>query len=145
MVATTTIDEEVLPSGFHRHPKGGGLVADTAEIGTDVFIGAGSTIGAGSKIGAWSKIGARAEIGEGRTIRTSRDCLVIDSMGSRNAPITITFYPQIEIATGCFIGSIEKFRINLARDHPDDVHTVEYNAALAFIEALAVTRGKEVE
>ena len=72
-------------------------------------------------------------------IESYRDCICIGPIGSRNDYLTVTFKPATRVTTGCFSGSLDDFREEVAgKGSP---HREEYEAALLFIEALETKRG----
>ena len=136
-----------IPAGYHQHPNGGGLVAETATVGAGATVSTGATVSAGARVGAWATVGAWARVGAGATIGTgarvgsTRDCVVINPLGSRDAPLTITFQPTIRVLTGCFDDSLEKFESRVHETYPEGhTHRIEYDATIAFIRVLERTR-----
>ena len=41
----------------------------------------------------------------------------------------------VYLRAGCFFGTVEQFREKLTDEHGDNVHAVEYRAALVLVEA----------
>jgi hypothetical protein len=56
------------PVAAHKHPNGGGWVADTATVPDEVAVPGSASIGEGASIGEWASIGYGASIGEGASI-----------------------------------------------------------------------------
>ena len=86
-----------IPTGYHRHVNGGGLVADTATVPDSVFIDGYTTIGNRAKIGDGATIGDDAKIGDGAFVENDLEiapgleiaahAYVADSTGRNRAPV----------------------------------------------------------
>ena len=93
----------------------------------NISIGARAIIGAGASIGEGAIIGARARIG------ADYDCLVIGSLGSRRAPLTLYYHDgEMWAGTGCFLGTAEDFIKQVKKVHGDNEHGKAYRAAVEF-------------
>jgi hypothetical protein len=63
--------------------------------------------------------------------------MYLGPLGSSRRTLTVTFGPPVMIATGCFTGTLEEFRQELAYKAVGDPYRQEYEDALDFIERQA--------
>jgi len=88
----------------------------------------GCNIGEGCSIGAWCRIGAAATIRESMIVEKTVDIIQIGLIGSRNAMLTVS--RNGFAATGCFCGTLERFRSAVREKHAGTSHETVYVAAL---------------
>lgn len=76
----------------------------------------------------------------GMKVAGQRDYLVVAPLGSAWRAITVTFGPPLLITTGCFTGTLDEFRAEVALK-PRDRAKREYEALVRFILEVADARG----
>ena len=77
-----------------------------------------------------------ANLGESGKLTGDRPFFQVGPIGSRQ-DVLAAFQTEkgVFLRAGCFFGTVEAFRDNLQREHGDNVHAVEYRAALVLVEA----------
>ena len=120
---STTFDFGSGPVPAHRHPNGGGWVADTARVDDSAYIGPAA------------QVFGNAQVSGGAKLAKSSDYLLIGPIGSRAAFMTWTRSDNC-IATGCFRGTIKEFLAAVRETHGDNEHAQAYRAAVEFIRAM---------
>jgi len=94
------------------------------------------------RIGECATIGARATIGEWASIKVSYNCIVMGSLGSRQAPMTAYAHKDtIWIGTGCFLGPIAEFEAQVKKVHGGNRHEAEYLCALKYVREEFAIKG----
>ena len=87
-------------------------------------------------VGDWATVGDGATVGDRATVEKTIDCVVIGPIGSRESMLTgYSRAKEIWIGTGCFIGSIEKFRSAVKEKCAGTKFELDYLAALTYIES----------
>ena len=156
---STTFDFGFGPVPAHRHPHGGGWVADTAHVADSAYIGPDARVYGDAWVNgdarvygdaqvygdAWVNGNARvsgdawvngnARVSGNATISKPSDYLLIGPIGSRAAFMTWTRSDNC-IATGCFRGTIKEFLAAVRETHGDNEHAQAYRAAVEFIRAM---------
>ena len=144
---STTFDFGSGPVPAHRHPNGGGWVADTARVDDSAYIGPAAWVFGDARVSgdalvygdarvfgdAW--VSGDALVYGDATIAKSSDYLLIGPIGSRADFMTWTRSDNC-IATGCFRGTIEEFLAAVRETHGDNEHAKAYRAAMNFIRAM---------
>ena len=85
-----------------------------------------------------------ANVGGNAYILHPKDLIVIGPLGSRNDRIAACRNKNggIEVATGCFHGTLEEFKKRVKRTHGENRYGKEYQAAIAFIKKFfSIARG----
>ena len=85
-------------------------------------------------------IAARANLAganlAGALLVGERPIFQIGPIGSRCAYLTAYLTSEgVKLRAGCFFGTVEELRDKLQGEHGDNVHAVEYRAALVLVEA----------
>ena len=144
---STTFDFGFGPVPAHRHPHGGGWVADTAHVADSAYIGPDARVYGDAWVNgdarvygdaqvygdAW--VNGNARVSGNATISKPSDYLLIGPIGSRAAFMTWTRSDNC-IATGCFRGTIKEFLAAVRETHGDNEHAQAYRAAVEFIRAM---------
>lgn len=100
----------------------------------NIVIGAEASIGEGASIDEWARIGEVARIGARVSIGAQGTFLIIQNLGSRNAPMTAYKHKDsIMIGTGCYLGDIKDFEKRVKETHGDNKHGQSYVAALEYV------------
>ena len=88
----------------------------------------------GARLDGARLVGARLEKGE-NIISSERPVFQIGGIGSACRYFVAYLTDKgIRLRTGCFFGSVIEFKAKLKAEHKDNVHAVEYEAALTLIE-----------
>ena len=157
----------------HRHPNGGGWIADSAAIdnttfvhetacvgprcrlGQDCRIGDGTQLGFHCQIdqdgliGPHCRIGQDCRIGPYAGILSTRECLRLAPVGSRDDSLTIYRVQSggihIRHGSGCLHASLDAFAAAVERTHGANVYGDEYRAviALARVRFADVIKGEK--
>ena len=135
------------PISAHKHPNGGGWVADDCSVSSDSFIAedsrvtGGSRVDRGSVVTGGSVVDGRSVVDGGSVVTATTDVLALGPIGSRQAVLTVLFnQPGVRIVAGCWIGTLDEFEARVKEVHGGATHAQEYGAAIAFIRALWATR-----
>ena len=77
-----------------------------------------------------------ANLGDAGKLTGDRPYFAVGPIGSRQ-DVFAAFLTEkgVYIRAGCFFGTVEEFRDKLQGEHGDNVHAVEYRAALVLVEA----------
>ena len=77
-----------------------------------------------------------ADLGDAGKLTGDRPYFAVGPIGSRQDVLT-AFQTEkgVFLRAGCFFGTVEAFRDKLQGEHGDDVHAIEYRAALVLVEA----------
>lgn len=86
------------------------------------------------------KLAPRMVLRGGMTVTREHLPLTIGPIGSRQDYVTVTFWPEVILSTGCFCFGLAQFKEEVARKTPGTVRS-EYEALISFLEALAPFRG----
>ena len=98
------------------------------DVSADELIKRNITIGEGANIGEG------ASIGKGARIKTNFDFILISPLGSRNSVLTAYRHKgDIQIGTGCYLGSINEFEAQVKQVHKENEHARQYLTALEYI------------
>ena len=144
---STTFDFGFGPVPAHRHPHGGGWVADTAHVADSAYIGPDARVYGDAWVNgdarvygdaqvygdAW--VNGNARVSGNATISKPSDYLLIGPIGSRADFMTWTRSDNC-IATGCFRGTVKEFLAAVRETHGDNEHAQAYRAAVKFIRAM---------
>ena len=84
-------------------------------------------------IGYYARIGDCATIGDHATIGADYNCLVLGSIGSRRAPLTLYYHKgELWAGTGCFLGPAKDFISKVKSIHNENEHEKAYTEAIKF-------------
>ena len=77
-----------------------------------------------------------ADLGDAGKLTGDRPYFAVGPIGSRQ-DVLAAFLTEngIFLRAGCFFGTVEAFRDKLQGEHGDNVHAIEYRAALVLVEA----------
>ena len=77
-----------------------------------------------------------ADLGDAGKLTGDRPYFAVGPIGSRQ-DVLAAFLTEngIFLRAGCFFGTVEAFRDKLQGEHGDNVHAVEYRAAMVLVEA----------
>ena len=77
-----------------------------------------------------------ADLGDAGKVTGDRPYFAVGPIGSRQ-DVLAAFLTEngIFLRAGCFFGTVEAFRDKLQGEHGDNVHAIEYRAALVLVEA----------
>ena len=77
-----------------------------------------------------------ADLGESGKLTGDRPYFAVGPIGSRQ-DVLAAFQTEngVFLRAGCFFGTVEEFNAKLQDEHGDNMHAVEYRAALVLIEA----------
>ena len=77
-----------------------------------------------------------ANLGDAGKLTGDRPYFAVGPIGSRQDVLAAFLTEKgVYLRAGCFFGTMEEFRDKLQREHGDNVHAVEYRAALVLVEA----------
>ena len=77
-----------------------------------------------------------ADLGNAGKLTGDRPYFAVGPIGSRQDVLAAFLTEKgVYLRAGCFFGTVEQFREKLADEHGDNVHAVEYRAALVLVEA----------
>ena len=77
-----------------------------------------------------------ADLGDAGKLTGDRPYFAVGPIGSRQDVLAAFLTEKgVFLRAGCFFGTVEAFRDNLQGEHGDNVHAVEYRAALVLVEA----------
>ena len=77
-----------------------------------------------------------ADLGDAGKLTGDRPYFAVGPIGSRQDILTAFLTEKgVYLRAGCFFGTVEEFRDKLQGEHGDNVHAVEYRAALVLVEA----------
>ncbi len=77
-----------------------------------------------------------ANLGDAGKLTGDRPYFEVGPIGSRQDVLAAFLTEKgVFLRTGCFFGTVEAFRDNLQGEHGDNVHAIEYRAALVLVEA----------
>ena len=77
-----------------------------------------------------------ANLGDAGKLTGDRPYFAVGPIGSRQDVLAAFLTEKgVFLRAGCFFGTVEAFRDNLQGEHGDNVHAVEYRAALVLVEA----------
>ena len=77
-----------------------------------------------------------ANLGDAGKLTGDRPYFAVGPVGSRQ-DVLVAFLTEkgVYLRAGCFFGTVEQFREKLQGEHGDNVHAIEYRAALVLVEA----------
>ena len=77
-----------------------------------------------------------ANLGDAGKLTGDRPYFAVGPIGSRQ-DVLASFLTEkgVFLRAGCFFGTVEAFRDKLQGEHGDNVHAIEYRAALVLVEA----------
>lgn len=116
-------------------------VGDSSRVKGNAVVGGYSSLKGNACVDGHAVIVGNVYLQTGAIISTTRDCLAIGPIGSRNA--YTTFYrtaSDIWVRCGCFNGSINDFAKKVKKTHGDNQHARAY---LAAIELAKIQLGDE--
>ena len=77
-----------------------------------------------------------ANLGDAGKLTGDRPYFAVGPIGSRQDVLAAFLTEKgVYLRAGCFFGTVEQFREKLQGEHGDNVHAVEYRAALVLVEA----------
>ena len=77
-----------------------------------------------------------ANLGDAGKLTGDRPYFAVGPIGSRQDVLAAFLTEKgVYLRAGCFFGTMEEFRDKLQGEHGDNVHAVEYRAALVLVEA----------
>ena len=77
-----------------------------------------------------------ADLGDAGKLTGDRPYFAVGPIGSRQDVLAAFLTEKgVFLRAGCFFGTVEAFRDKLQGEHGDNVHAIEYRAALVLIEA----------
>ena len=77
-----------------------------------------------------------ANLGDAGKLTGDRPYFAVGPIGSRQDVLAAFLTEKgVYLRAGCFFGTVEEFRDKLQGEHGDNVHAVEYRAALVLVEA----------
>jgi len=77
-----------------------------------------------------------ADLGDAGKLTGDRPYFAVGPIGSRQDVLAAFLTEKgVFLRAGCFIGTVEAFRDKLQGEHGDNVHAIEYRAALVLVEA----------
>ena len=77
-----------------------------------------------------------ADLGDAGKLTGDRPYFAVGPIGSRQDVLAAFLTEKgVYLRAGCFFGTVEEFRDKLQGEHGDNVHAVEYRAALVLVEA----------
>ena len=77
-----------------------------------------------------------ADLGDAGKLTGDRPYFAVGPIGSREDVLAAFLTEKgVFLRAGCFFGTVEAFRDKLQGEHGDNVHAVEYRAALVLVEA----------
>ena len=77
-----------------------------------------------------------ADLGGAGKLTGDRPYFAVGPIGSRQDVLAAFLTEKgVYLRAGCFFGTVEEFRDKLQGEHGDNVHAVEYRAALVLVEA----------
>ena len=77
-----------------------------------------------------------ANLGDAGKLTGDRPYFAVGPIGSRQDVLAAFLTEKgVYLRAGCFFGTVEEFRGKLQGEHGDNVHAVEYRAALVLVEA----------
>ena len=77
-----------------------------------------------------------ADLGDAGKLTGDRPYFAVGPIGSRQDVLGAFLTEKgIFLRAGCFFGTVEAFRDKLQGEHGDNVHAIEYRAALVLVEA----------
>ena len=149
----TTFDFGDGPVAAHRHPNGGGWVADSATVEASALVSGNAQVYGNALVSgnAWvcgnalvygdaqvsddARVSGNAQVSGNARLSCSRDYALIGTLGSRDAYLTWTRSDN-SVATGCFRGTVAEFLSAVSATHGDNEHARAYRAAVAFLETI---------
>ena len=77
-----------------------------------------------------------ADLGDAGKLTGDRPYFAVGPIGSRQDVLAAFLTEKgVYLRAGCFFGTMEAFRDKLQGEHGDNVHAIEYRAALVLVEA----------
>ena len=77
-----------------------------------------------------------ADLGDAGKLTGDRPYFAVGPIGSRQDVLAAFLTEKgVYLRAGCFFGTVEAFRDKLQGEHGDNVHAIEYRAALVLVEA----------
>ena len=77
-----------------------------------------------------------ANLGDAGKLTGDRPYFAVGPIGSRQDVLAAFLTEKgVYLRAGCFFGTVEEFRDKLQGEHGDNVHAIEYRAALMLVEA----------
>ena len=77
-----------------------------------------------------------ADLGDAGKLTGDRPYFAVGPIGSRQDVLAAFLTEKgVYLRAGCFFGTVEEFRYKLQGEHGDNVHAIEYRAALVLVEA----------
>ena len=77
-----------------------------------------------------------ADLGDAGKLTGDRPYFAVGPIGSRQDVLAAFLTEKgVYLRAGCFFGTVEQFREKLTDEHGDNVHAVEYQAALVLVDA----------
>ena len=77
-----------------------------------------------------------ANLGDAGKLTGDRPYFAVGPIGSRQDVLAAFLTEKgVFLRAGCFFGTVEAFRDKIQEEHGDNVHTIEYRAALVLVEA----------
>ena len=77
-----------------------------------------------------------ADLGDAGKLTGDRPYFAVGPIGSRQDVLAAFLTEKgVFLRAGCFFGTVEAFRDKLQGEHGDNVHAIEYRAALVLVEA----------
>ena len=77
-----------------------------------------------------------ANLGDAGKLTGDRPYFAVGPIGSRQDVLAAFLTEKgVFLRAGCFFGTVEEFRDKLQGEHGDNVHAIEYRAALVLVEA----------
>ena len=114
----------------HDCPENNIKITVQAALAAKADLG-GANLG-GADLGGADLRGAILSDTEKVSITSSRPCLRINSLGSRNDELFLWLTDEGPfVRAGCFWGTLEEFEVAVKKKHGDNEHAREYVAALA--------------
>lgn len=131
--------------------RGKAIVKDHAQVKDDALVGGKAIVSKASKITGQIRILGDAEVSMMDSLTTAcchavisgsalisdpNDVLVIGPIGSRNDRLTAYCNKRgdIEVSTGCFKGTLDKFKYQVRNEHGSNVYAQQYRMAISFIK-----------
>lgn len=106
-----------------------------AQIEGDALVSGYAEVGGNARVGGEARVGNNARIGGDAKIASSSDILCVCGIGSRFD--TTTFYKTktgISVSCGCFAGTLDEFKTQVAKTHGDNKSAREYELACQLAE-----------
>ena len=77
-----------------------------------------------------------ADLGDAGKLTGDRPYFAVGPIGSRQDVLAAFLTEKgVFLRAGCFFGTVEEFKVKLQDEHGDNVHAIEYRAALVLVEA----------